>query len=100
MYVYADDAPLLFNDGCASKTREKSQFIGNKISPVSREKIDGKTKVKYSYKGKTYNFCCATCVDDFKKDSQKYIKKIEEEKLQGKSKQEEHLSSESHQHSH
>ena len=86
--------------GTHKKHEEKPQLIGNRICPVSGQKIDEKTKVKYSYQGKTYNFCCASCVDDFKKDHQKYIKKIEEEKLQGKSKQEEGPSSESHQHSH
>ena len=44
------------------------------------EKIDEKMKATYEYEGKVYNFCCAMCIDDFKKDPQKYIKKIEEEK--------------------
>lgn len=74
--------------------------VGNKICSVSGEKIDEKTKVTYEYEGKIYNFCCASCVDDFKKDPKKYIKKMEEEKLQGKSNQEEDPSSESHPHSH
>lgn len=79
---------------------KESVNVGNKICPVSGEKIDEKTKATYEYKGKIYNFCCVSCVEDFKKDPQKYVKKIEEEKLQGKSKQEEDPSSESHQHSH
>jgi len=53
--------------------------VGNKICPVSGEKIDEKMKVAYEYEGKVYNFCCASCVDEFKKDPQKYIKKVEEE---------------------
>ena len=67
--------------GAHKRHEEKSQTIGNKVCPVSGQKIDEKTKVTYDYKGKTYNFCCVTCVGDFKKDPQKYIKKTEEEKL-------------------
>ena len=54
--------------------------MGNKICPVTGEKINENTKVTYEYQGKIYNFCCAGCLDEFKKDPEKYIKKIEEEK--------------------
>lgn len=57
----------------------KTVDVGNKICPVSGEKIDEKLKATYEYKGKTYNFCCAMCIDAFKKDPEKYIKQIEEE---------------------
>lgn len=53
--------------------------IGNKICPVSGEKINQDLKASYEYKGKIYNFCCAACIDEFKKDPEKYIKKVEEE---------------------
>lgn len=53
--------------------------VGNKICPVSGEKIGEKTKATYEYEGKIYNFCCTMCIDSFKKDPQKYIKKVEEE---------------------
>ncbi len=49
--------------------------VGNKVCPVTREKINEATKAIYEYKGKIYNFCCASCIDDFKKDPTKYIKK-------------------------
>ena len=62
--------------------------VGNKICPVTGEKIDEKTKVTYEYQGKIYNFCCAACPPEFQKDPQKYIKKIEEE-AQGKLQKEE-----------
>ncbi len=65
---------------------EKAVGVGNKICPVSGEKIDEKTKVTYEYKGKIYNFCCPMCIDEFKKDPEKYIKKLEEE-LQVESKE-------------
>lgn len=57
--------------------------VGNKICPVSGEKIDEKMKATYEYEGKVYNFCCASCVNEFKKDPQKYIEKIEEESQAG-----------------
>jgi len=58
--------------------------VGNKICPVGGEKIEEKNKATYEYEGNIYNFCCAMCIDEFKKDPQKYIKKIEEEKQKEK----------------
>ncbi|MEK6528649.1 MAG: YHS domain-containing protein [Nitrospirota bacterium] len=63
----------------ADAVSQEAVNVGNKICPVSGEKIEEKAKVTYEYKGKIYNFCCASCVDDFKKDPQKYIKKVNEE---------------------
>lgn len=60
-------------------TTKEAVNVGNKICPVSGEKIDEKMKAIYEYEGKIYNFCCAACVEEFKKDPQKYIKKVEEE---------------------
>lgn len=53
--------------------------VGNKICPVSGEKI-GKMgePVKYEHNGRIYNFCCPMCVKDFKKNPEKYIKILEE----------------------
>jgi len=62
--------------------------VGNKICPVSGEEIDPKMKATYEYEGKIYNFCCTSCIEEFKKDPQKYIEKINEQK-QGESKMEE-----------
>lgn len=63
--------------------------VGNEICPVSGEKVGegGMKPATYDYKGKIYNFCCTDCVEKFKKDPEKYIKKIEEE-LKTKSEQE------------
>lgn len=58
---------------------EKTVNAGNKVCPVTGEKIDEKTRATYEYEGKIYNFCCPVCIEDFKKDPQKYIRKIEEE---------------------
>ena len=63
----------------AMDTVSAPQDVGNKICPVLGEKIDEKTKATYEYKGKIYNFCCAMCIDEFKNDPDKYIKKVEEE---------------------
>jgi len=57
-----------------------TQNVDNKICPVTGEKIDEKIKATYEYEGRIYNFCCVMCIDEFKKDPQKYIKKVEEEK--------------------
>ncbi|MBU1887686.1 MAG: YHS domain-containing protein [Candidatus Omnitrophica bacterium] len=53
--------------------------VGNKICPVSGGLIDDSMmKATYEYEGKTYNFCCAMCIDAFKADPEQYIKNIEE----------------------
>lgn len=54
---------------------------GNKICPVSGEKVgqSGMAPATYEYKGKIYNFCCSECIEEFKNDPEKYIKKVEEE---------------------
>ncbi len=54
--------------------------VGNTICPVSGEMVDAMEKATYVYEGKIYNFCCPSCIDTFKKDPQKYIKKIEQQK--------------------
>lgn len=63
------------------KTSGVSVNVGNKVCPVSGEKVgkSGMDPVTYEYKGKIYNFCCAMCIDEFKKDPEKYIKKVDEE---------------------
>ena len=64
----------------AAQNKSGAINVGNKICPVTGDKIDNKTKATYEYKSKIYNFCCPMCTDSFKKDPEKYIKKIEEEK--------------------
>jgi YHS domain-containing protein len=54
--------------------------VGNKICPVSGEKVGGMGEVvKEEHKGKIYNLCCAMCIKDFQKDPEKYTKIAEEE---------------------
>ena len=60
---------------------DKPVNVGNKICPVSGERVGqgGMKPETYEYKGKIYNFCCAMCIDTFKSNPEKYIKKVEEE---------------------
>jgi YHS domain-containing protein len=44
--------------------------------PVQAGKIDKKSYA--DYKGKRVYFCCAGCEETFKKDPDKYIKKLED----------------------
>lgn len=62
--------------GEMSQTKSIAVDAGNKICPVLGEKIDEAVKVTYEYEGKIYNFCCAACVEEFKKEPQKYIDKV------------------------
>ena len=74
--VQAED--MLEGSTVTSEAAESTN-VGNKICPVSGEKINEDTKATYEYEGKTYNFCCPMCIEEFKKDPEKYIKKVEEE---------------------
>lgn len=55
--------------------------VGNKICPVSGEKIgvNNMPPATFEYEGKIYHFCCSGCIEEFKKDPQKYIAIINEE---------------------
>jgi YHS domain-containing protein len=50
----------------------------NQVCPVSGEKIDAAKMqpATYEYNGTIYNFCCSGCIPEFKKDPEKYIKKL------------------------
>jgi YHS domain-containing protein len=47
---------------------------GQAICPVSGGKID--PKVFTEYQGKKVYFCCGGCIEPFKKDPEKYVKKL------------------------
>jgi YHS domain-containing protein len=49
--------------------------IGNKICPISGDKVS--PKAFYVYQGKKYNFCCAACIKKFKKNPEKYVAETE-----------------------
>ena len=63
--------------------------VGNKICPVSGEKVGEMGQVvRYEYNGKIYNLCCKMCVKDFKKNPAKYSKIADEEVAKEKETQE------------
>ncbi|MBP9855291.1 MAG: TRASH domain-containing protein [Candidatus Omnitrophica bacterium] len=87
------DADML--KGQADETSTKAIEVGNKICPVSGEKIPAEGEkgemgeaVKYEYNGKIYNLCCPMCVKDFKKNPEKYSKIAEDEVAKEKKMQE------------
>ena len=46
------------------------------VCPVSGEPIEKGSNYTYGYKEKTYRLCCPSCVEEFKKDPEKYINKM------------------------
>src|SRR5215217_6035247 len=60
-------------DAAKKKDDAKAKPINAKC-PIQGEDID--PKVTTTYKGKTVAFCCESCIDDFKKDPEKYMKQI------------------------
>jgi YHS domain-containing protein len=45
--------------------------------PVMKGKVD--TKYFVDYQGKRIYFCCSGCIEEFNKDPEKYLKKMEAE---------------------
>lgn len=66
--------------GTGASLAIKNQKVGNKVCPVSGEKIEENSRVTYEYKGKIYNLCCSACIEEFRKNPEKYIKIAGEEK--------------------
>lgn len=62
-----------------AETKEVTEF-GNIICPLSGESIKEGEAIKYEYNGVAYNVCCKMCLKDFKKNPEKYIKKLEAQK--------------------
>ena len=69
---------------CANSCLAKEDPVdaGNKICPVTGDRIDPKSDITYEYNSKTYHFCCPMCVPEFKKNPEKYIEIINKEKAQ------------------
>ena len=61
--------------------KETGKFV-NTVCIVSHEEIDPKFHAEY--KGKSYAFCCATCLKKFNKDPEKYAAKFEKESNKNK----------------
>jgi YHS domain-containing protein len=60
------------NTAMAAQKKVKAQTI----CPVMGDPIDKKYFV--DYKGSRIYFCCSSCPDEFKKDPEKYMKKLRE----------------------
>lgn len=56
----------------SSAVKEKAAVVnvGNKICPVTGDKVNGKDF--YEYKGKRYGLCCGMCPAIFASDPEKY----------------------------
>jgi YHS domain-containing protein len=73
------------HDGAIGQTGSDEPANKGELCPVSGEGVDAKGGIAYEYQGKVYHFCCASCVADFKKDPEKYIRKMKGEAAQEKS---------------
>jgi len=63
----------------ADKKADKPKPYTLKTCPVSEQKLGEMGKpVVYVHEGREVKFCCKDCIKDFKKDTAKYIKKIEQ----------------------
>ena len=82
-FVLAADEPVTVsgNTEVAAPAEQTAPVeVGNKICPISGEKIgEMGDVVKQEYKGKIYNLCCPMCIKDFNKDPEKYAKIADDE---------------------
>ncbi len=82
----ADEAVTVSEDGVAVVAEQEAAQapmegpveVGNRICPVGGEEIPVGKEAKIEHNGKVYNLCCPMCAKDFKKDPEKYVKKVEE----------------------
>ena len=74
--VIALSVGLLFS-GCALAADNPGKGNPQTECPIQGGKID--KNVYTDYQGKRIYFCCSGCIDDFKKDPDKYLKKMEEQ---------------------
>ena len=78
-------SPLLLRAADAKADKPKPYTL--KTCVVSDEKLDEKGSMKpyiFTHEGREIKLCCESCLKDFKKDSAKYIKKIEEAEKKAK----------------
>ena len=57
----------------------KAVNVENTICPVMGGKVAPEHKVTVEYKGKSYNLCCTMCIEEFNKNPEKYVAKVEAE---------------------
>ncbi len=87
----------------AHKDMGETKEVGNKICPVSGDKIGAMGEAgKVEHEGRIYNLCCPGCEKKFKEDPEKYVgivnKELEKEKPQGG--EAGHLDEHGHDHGH
>ena len=76
--LFAADAPKPKSPTTRpATTQAKAKTPVNKFCAVEGKGHDIDPKITTEYKGKLIAFCCADCVDEFKKDPEKYVKKME-----------------------
>lgn len=56
-------------------TQQAATDLKNTVCPVSGEDI-GDSKLTASYDNKVYHFCCDGCPEKFKKNPEKYAKRV------------------------
>ena len=85
-FVFAQGASQPVQPPVVQAEAAKLVEVGNKICPVSGEKVPGPGEksamggpAKFEYNGKIYNLCCKMCKKDFLKDPDKYIAKVNKE---------------------
>jgi len=72
--------PLFLSPILLSAEMGKAQAIvevGNKMCPVSGDKVSGKNFVEYE--GKRYGLCCKMCADKFNKNPEKFIAMLDQD---------------------
>ncbi len=69
----------------ATGTHQAVAADSETLCPVSGEPVSKDSKITYTYKGTVYRFCCTDCLEEFKKDPEKYIKQMTEQE-KGKAK--------------
>jgi len=71
--VFVVMAALVINPGMSSVVMAQSQAK----CPVMGYKVDD--KISTEYKGKRVAFCCKECIEKFKAEPEKYMKKLDAE---------------------
>lgn len=67
------EEPSSYSEDSDTQDKKDSKEINNKLCPVDFKKITEENKHTYEYDGKIYNFNSALCIENFKKDPQKYL---------------------------
>lgn len=69
MFAFADNHGKKEEDKKPA-TKPATQPVNKNCAVEQEHKAD--PKVTFEYKGKVYAFCCEGCIDEFKKDPEKY----------------------------